>query len=57
MQNNSSVIKSKKGIQIIKREGEKNKKTKQNIGSADRLFNVQMFAPVTLFSFHNPTVH
>lgn len=54
MQNNSSVIKSKKGIQIIKREGEKKKK---NIGSADRLFNVQMFAPVTLFSFHNPTVH
>lgn len=57
MQNNSSVIKSKKGIQIIKREGKKNKKTKQNIGSADRLFNVQMFAPVTQFSFHNPTVH
>lgn len=56
MQNNSSVIKSKKGIQIIKREGKKTKKTK-NIGSADRLFNVQMFAPVTLFSFHNPTVH
>lgn len=57
MQNNSSVIKSKKGIQIIKREGKKTKKTKQNIGSADRLFNVQMFAPVTPFSFHNPTVH
>lgn len=31
MQNNSSVIKSKKGIQIIKREGKKKKTKKKTL--------------------------